>query len=86
MYPDGLDEGRYPDSLEEVKGNMPPQMADAILKDPHRPGQLLVYKSSDGKSFLLYSVGPNGQDENGGGDDIAYSGQGGSVEKVAPAK
>jgi hypothetical protein len=40
-------------------------------------GRDLVYRTSrgsNGSSFLLYSVGPNGEDEGAAGDDIAYRG------------
>lgn len=41
-------------------------------------GRDLVYRpsnKSNGSSFLLYSVGPNGKDEDASGDDIAYRGR-----------
>jgi hypothetical protein len=34
-------------------------------------GQPLRYRSTDGRSFLLYSCGPNSRDDFGGFDDIA---------------
>jgi hypothetical protein len=35
-------------------------------------GQPLIYRNMGGEKsdYLLYSAGPNGRDENGGGDDI----------------
>jgi type II secretion system protein G len=38
-------------------------------------GKPFVYRvsvESNGESFLLYSVGPNGVDDGGSGDDISY--------------
>jgi hypothetical protein len=38
-------------------------------------GRPLVYRHDDTKSpmqFVLYSLGPNGVDENGAGDDVSY--------------
>ena len=45
----------------------------ALPKDGY--GRPLVYRHDDAKGplqFVLYSLGPNGVDENGAGDDISY--------------
>ena len=41
-------------------------------------GRTLIYKEgliSESEKFNIYSVGPNGTDENGLGDDVIYSGK-----------
>ncbi len=65
-------EGRYPSKLAELSPRYFKQLPQDLFT-----GRELVYSASD-NSYLLYSVGPNGKDENGAsfrdmpaGDDIA---------------
>ncbi|MHC4352653.1 MAG: hypothetical protein ACYS0H_08040 [Planctomycetota bacterium] len=51
--------GAWPETLEQIEPKLPAQM----LTDPQNDGPF-VYKR-DGKSFILYSKGPNGLDEQG---------------------
>lgn len=57
--------GRWPDSLEQIKTLVPEQAPI----DPYT-GQMFVYKTA-GRTFLLYSKGPNRIDENGVRDSKA---------------
>ena len=53
-----LGEGEYPESLDPLV----PGLLDALPVDIH--GQPLVYRRTD-SGYLLYSLGPNGTDEQG---------------------
>jgi len=35
-------------------------------------GQPIRYRREDSKTCVIWDIGPNGKDENGGGDDIVY--------------
>jgi hypothetical protein len=65
-----LDHGTYPASLEALV----PAYLPAVPKDPFSKNSLLRYKAkSNGRSYLLYSIGPDAID-NGGSpmEDDAY--------------
>jgi len=74
-----LEQGRYPQSLDELT----PKLLKVVPVDPFT-GQALVYRSGGPNGFLVYSVGPNGKDDDGKsrrvptappeGDDIAVQG------------
>ncbi len=53
------DEGRYPAKLDELAPKYLPQVPGDIFS-----GKALIYKPAE-KGYLLYSVGPNGQDDGG---------------------
>jgi general secretion pathway protein G len=72
-----VDNGRFPTAEEGLQalvtnpGNLPDwkQSMDKVPVDPW--GHPYVYKPNpDGSGYEIYSCGPNGQDEGGGGDDI----------------
>jgi hypothetical protein len=76
-----LDYGKYPESgnLNLVKGLSTGQTAvvtfDSTFLDQEGRildawGRPLVYRNTGSGTYLLYSVGSNGQDEGGAGDDI----------------
>ncbi len=52
--------GKYPDSLSALT----PKFLPAALNDPFSKAPFHYAKTSDGR-FLLYSVGPNGRDDQG---------------------
>ncbi|MHC4704385.1 MAG: hypothetical protein ACYTFQ_27860, partial [Planctomycetota bacterium] len=54
-----IETGQWPETLEQIEPKLPEQM----LIDPQNGGSF-VYKI-DGDSFVFYSKGPNGIDENG---------------------
>ncbi|MFQ5749488.1 MAG: type II secretion system protein GspG, partial [Planctomycetota bacterium] len=71
-----LEVGRYPGNLAEIVRpgeNYPhgylPQPARGIVPDPWGRDYVYLPPSGNG-SYLLYSLGPNGQDEGGKGDDV----------------
>jgi len=71
-----LEVGRYPGDLAEIVRpgeNYPhgylPQPARGIVPDPWGHDYVYLPPSGNG-SYLLYSMGPNGQDEGGKGDDV----------------
>lgn len=44
---------------------------DILIKNPRDPwGSIYRYSHIDNNHYKLYSIGSNGLDENGGGDDI----------------
>lgn len=51
---------RYPQKLDELTGKYLPR----VPRDPFAPDSPLIYQS-DGKTFTLYSVGPDAVDSNG---------------------
>jgi hypothetical protein len=59
------------------KGTTPESLADAIGNTSEQVdgwGRPLVYRRLDGgNGFILYSLGANGIDENGAGDDVFMS-------------
>jgi hypothetical protein len=55
-----LDHGRYPESLSKLA----PAYLKAVPTDPFAPRAHLRYRLK-GKSYLLYSVGPDGKDDGG---------------------
>jgi len=61
-----IEQGKYPDSLAALV----PKYTGSIPIDPCS-GQALVYSPDAGDPFLLYSIGPNGTDEGGSGDDLS---------------
>jgi hypothetical protein len=81
-----IKQGKYPSNLEELT----PEFLDTIPTDP-ATSQSYIYNSSSDARVLLYSFGPNGQDDKGKGreasdkslesvDDIAVLRPVGSVE------
>jgi general secretion pathway protein G len=72
-----VENGRYPTSEEGLQALVtnPANLADwtqAMPKVPLDPwGHAYVYKlATDGSGYDVYSCGPDGQDQNGGGDNI----------------
>jgi general secretion pathway protein G len=72
-----VDNGRFPTSEEGLQalvsnpGNLTDwkQLMDKVPVDPW--GHPYVYKlAADASGFDVYSCGPDGQDQNGGGDNI----------------
>jgi hypothetical protein len=55
-----LNKGSYPDSLSQLS----PEYCKQALKDPFTEDKLLRYKKTS-KSYSLYSVGPDGKDDQG---------------------
>ncbi|MCL2873269.1 MAG: type II secretion system protein GspG [Betaproteobacteria bacterium] len=68
------EKNRYPSTVEGLQAmDYPDKPRDLFLKDPW--GTYYVYispfpENNREDSFLLYSIGPNGVDEKGKGDDI----------------
>lgn len=60
------DKKRFPDSIEQLA----PKYLDKVPLDPF-DGNRMRLKKTD-KGIAAYSIGVNGQDEGGGGDDIAF--------------
>ena len=58
---------RYPTSAEGLDA-LVPQFAKRISKDPW--GNRYVYRTTEERSFVLYSAGADAHDENGAGDDV----------------
>ena len=58
---------RYPTSTDGL-GALVPQIAKRISMDPW--GSPYVYRATSEGGFVLYSVGADGLDNNGGGDDV----------------
>jgi hypothetical protein len=58
------DHGRYPDKLDELARNYLEKIPDDLFSD--KP---LIYRL-EAEGYLLYSVGLNGIDEDGRGDDV----------------
>jgi hypothetical protein len=57
------DHGRYPDKLDDLAPKYPPSLPlDLFSEKP------LIYRL-EGAGYLLYSVGPNGKDDEGRGND-----------------
>jgi len=69
-----LDQGRYPTSLEELSApttNYPRGFLDGVHVSTDPWGNAYRYAlASDGASFRLWSLGSDGLDANGQGDDI----------------
>lgn len=66
----------YPDSLDDLLGEVDGQPlldtpGDGVPNDPW--GNAYIYRQMT-NGFMLYSVGPNGQDEGGQGDDVSVEG------------
>ncbi len=59
-----LEQGEYPEHLTDLV----PALLPALPADPYH-GSPPVYRRMDG-GFLLYSLGPNGQDEGGSNDQL----------------
>ncbi len=59
------DQGNYPKDLSELAPKYLKEIPKDLFSD--KP---MIYRPSD-KGYQLYSVGPNGKDEDGGRDDIA---------------
>jgi hypothetical protein len=57
------DHGRYPEKLNELVPKYLVSLPDDVFS-----GKPLIYRP-DGKGYLLYSVGPNGTDDEGRGSD-----------------
>jgi hypothetical protein len=62
------DHGHYPTKLEELTPKYQVKIPDDIFS-----GKPLIYRLED-KGYLLYSVGPNGTDDEGRGNDDEPSG------------
>jgi hypothetical protein len=58
---------RYPTTTEGL-GILVPDFVPRILRDPW--GNAYAYRAEQQKSYLLYSVGVDGRDEGGAGDDV----------------
>lgn len=58
--------GHFPDKLEQLI----PEYFDSLPEDPHGKGSF-QYRLTDDQ-VILYSVGPNGIDEEGKGDDVVF--------------
>ena len=74
-----MDVGRYPSTEEGLSAlrtnpsSVPGWKGPYLKKEPKDPwGKVYVYKSpgTHNNDYDLYSVGPNGVDDNGGGDDV----------------
>lgn len=66
-----LTHGRYPPSLALLQSGPMPLLDPARpLKDAWKNDFLYVTPGREGRAFELYSKGPNGVFENGGGDDL----------------
>jgi hypothetical protein len=62
-----LEHGRYPATLRELV----PELLDSCPTDPWT-GKALIYRPGDDSDrYILYSAGPDGNDEGGLGDDIS---------------
>jgi len=74
------EQGRYPSTQEGLKilskrtdGREPLLQTDAEPRDSWgRPFVYQLEAKNREKPFVLYSVGPNGRDESGSGDDISF--------------
>lgn len=68
----------YPDSANDNNFLGMKREKSELLKTEHlflgigRPGQYITYKYVMRDAYLLYSVGENGIDEQGKGDDLVY--------------
>lgn len=68
-----LNEAKQPTSLSELKELYPEWLTDqGALLDAW--GQPFRYEPTDDYRFQLWSIGPNGQDEGGEGDDLRVGG------------
>jgi hypothetical protein len=72
------DHGRYPAKLDELAPKYLEKIPDDLFS-----GQPLIYKPTD-KGYLLYSVGPNGIDDEGRGPDDEPRGDDFSVRMPVP--
>jgi hypothetical protein len=72
------DQGRYPEKLGELVPKYLVQIPDDLFS-----GEPLIYRR-EGKGYLLYSVGPNGTDEEGRGSDDEPRGDDLSVRMPVP--
>jgi hypothetical protein len=54
------EQGRFPDSLSELT----PAYLKKVPPDPFGNGEAVRYRKN-GKTYLLYSIGPDGKDDNG---------------------
>ncbi|MFT6107245.1 MAG: hypothetical protein ACJA2W_000149 [Planctomycetota bacterium] len=68
-----LNEAKQPTSLSELRELYPEWLTDqGALLDAW--GQPFRYEPTDDYAFQLWSIGPNGQDEGGEGDDLTVGG------------
>jgi hypothetical protein len=74
------DRGQHPKTLEELS----PRYLASIPQDLFT-GKALVYRPSD-KGYLLYSLGPNGMDDQGRGEDDSPGGDDISVRMPLPPR
>jgi hypothetical protein len=69
-----LDQGRYPETLDELSRpttNYPRGFLEGLDVSADAWGAALRYtRASDGASYRLWSLGPNGTDEAGASDDL----------------
>lgn len=63
-----LRHGAFPESLAALA----PEFLSTLPRDPMNGGKLHYRRAADG-SLTLYSVGQNGQDDSGGGDDERWA-------------
>lgn len=65
--------GRYPSEQEGLNALIGEYLDKGALKDSWLQSAIYKYRPAEGATpevVLVYSVGENGIDENGGGDDI----------------
>jgi hypothetical protein len=72
------DQGRYPEKLDKLAPKYLAKIPDDLFS--RKP---LIYRP-EGKGYLLYSVGPNGTDDEGRGPDDAPRGDDLSVRMPVP--
>jgi hypothetical protein len=72
------DQGRYPEKLDKLAPKYLAKIPDDLFS-----GKPLIYRP-EGKGYLLYSVGPNGTDDEGRGPDDAPRGDDLSVRMPVP--
>jgi hypothetical protein len=63
-----LNTGKMPEKLE----NLVPSVLGRLPQDPFSAEPMGCKKLPEGKGIRLYSVGPNGKDDGGEGDDIGF--------------
>jgi hypothetical protein len=59
-----IEQGEYPVSLDRLTPKYTKELPGDVYSDA-----FLIYRR-DGERYLLYSVGPNGKDDSGAGDDV----------------
>jgi general secretion pathway protein G len=71
-----INSDKYPTTSAGLNALVTAKLLKKALLDPW--GHPYVYRcpGRNGSDFDLYSIGPNGLDDNGGGDDISFGGSG----------